>query len=164
MHGTTLPPTLFALFALGGCGSGHDAPGAPGAPGAPAAAGHVHSPLFGGTLVELGEHFANLELVFDPETGTITLYLLSAHADGVVKGAQERIDVLVEVAGTRLELAATPRTSALADNSVGSSSQFQVQDDRLKGQASFALTARRIELLGSVFTDVVVRYPQETQR
>ena len=156
MHRTTIPLSLLALIALGGCGSGHDAHGAP------STAGHAHSPLFGGTLVELGEHFANLELVFDAGTGTITLYLLSAHADGVVKGAQERIDLLVETGGSRLELAATPRTSALADNAPGKSSQFQAQDDRLKGLASFTLTVRRVELLGSAFTDVVVRYPEET--
>jgi len=156
MRGTTIPTTLLAVLALGGCGSDHEAHGAP------AAGGHVHDPLFGGTLVELGEHFANLELVFDPRTGTLTLYLLGAHADGVVKGAQERLDLLVEADGARLELAATPQTSALADNQVGRSSQFAVQDDRLKGLASFVLTVRRVELLGSAFTDVVVRYPEES--
>ncbi|MBN8247777.1 MAG: hypothetical protein J0L84_10080, partial [Verrucomicrobia bacterium] len=45
-----------------------------------AAGGHAHQPKYGGTLIELGEHEGNVELVFDAAAGRLSLYVLDAHA------------------------------------------------------------------------------------
>ena len=143
--------TALALFCLSSCG-GDEAVVSP-------AAGHAHHARFGGALVELGEHFANLEVAYRPDAGEISLYLLDAHAESVVKGAQREIPVEVTIAGGKVALAALPRVSVLAQNEVGSSSEFFVADERLRNLASFDLVVRRVEVLGTTFTDVSFHHP-----
>lgn len=145
---TLLLPALLALVV--GCGDhdhghAHDGDGG---------GGHSHEPLFGGALVELGDHFANLEVLHDPETGTLDLYLLDGHATKAVKGPQVEMALRVSAGGAVHELVAAPQVSALAGNEVGSSSHFRVQDDVLVGLTEFELTVPRVEALGDVFQDV----------
>lgn len=149
---TLLGPALLALIA--GCGDhdhAHDAGGG---------GGHSHDPLFGGTLVELGDHFANLEVLHDPHAGTLDLYLLDGHAAKAVKGPQVEMALRIEIEGVVHDLVAAPQVSELAGNEVGSSSHFRVQSDILLGLTEFELTVSRVEVLGDVFQDVPYSHGQ----
>lgn len=148
--GTALIAALGA--ALAGCGHGDGHGGG---------AGHGHAPLYGGTLVELGDHYANLEVVFDPDAGRLTLYLLDAHADGAVKGPQTEIPLTLTAGERTLDLAALPVVSALAGNEVGSSSEFAVAEPGLVGLERFELAIPTVEVRGQTFRDVRYRHPPE---
>ena len=47
--------------------------------------GHTHEAPHGGTLVAVGDHFAHLEIVLDPETGKMTAYVLDGEAENPIR-------------------------------------------------------------------------------
>jgi hypothetical protein len=57
--------------------------------------GHEHHAPHDGTLVELGEEFAHLELVLNAQTGTLTVYVLDGEAEQSVRIAQPEIELTV---------------------------------------------------------------------
>ena len=46
---------------------------------------HDHTAPHGGTLIEIGEHAYNLELVRDNTAGKLTAYVLDGHAEDFVR-------------------------------------------------------------------------------
>ena len=53
--------------------------------------GHQHTAPHGGVLAELGEHEAAAEMVLDRASGSLTLYVLDAHAENAVRSAHEQM-------------------------------------------------------------------------
>jgi hypothetical protein len=53
---------------------------------------HHHAP-HGGTLIELGDHFAHLELVLDEKTGSLTAYVLDGEAEKGIRIAQPGLEL-----------------------------------------------------------------------
>lgn len=147
MHPNLTSLILALPLALTSCGAHDDAAAGGGG-------GHSHDPLFGGTLVELGDHFANLEVVYDGEVGAIDLYLLDGHAEKAVKGPQVQMALTLTEGETTHELVAEPQVSELAGNEVGSSSRFKVVGEELKGLDAFDMVVGRIEIMGSIFENV----------
>lgn len=147
-----LTSLILALpLALTSCGNHDDA--ADGGGG-----GHTHDPLFGGALVELGDHFANLEVVYDADAGALDLYLLDGHAEKAVKGPQVQMSLILTDGETAHELVAEPQVSELAGNVVGSSSRFRVVSEDIKGLDAFDMVVGRIEIMGSLFENVEYSY------
>lgn len=122
---------------------------------------HVHEPMFGGQLIECGDHEGNVELVADTEDGELVFYLLDGHAVDVVRSARESIDVEVVVGGETLSLKAAAQANPLTGDSVGDSSQFSVQHDKLKGAASFTGTIKAVDIQGSTYEGLTFEYPAE---
>src|SRR5690349_2906424 len=60
---------------------------------------HHHTAPHGGTLVELGEHAFNLELVRDEPTGALIAYVLDAHAENFVRLPLRTIELVVTING-----------------------------------------------------------------
>ncbi len=101
---------------------------------------HVHAAPRGGTLVELGDHEANVELLLDASAGRLTAYLLDAHAENPIRESAAalhcRVTSVRDAAGQRAvdwELALLPIANVLTGETVGSTSEFAAQDDRLRG-------------------------------
>ena len=82
------------LGAFAGCGKAPDAHLPASAPGS-----HIHVAPHGGTLVPLGEHAYNLELVRDADTGRLSLYVLDGHAENFIRITAPTIE-LVAIAAT----------------------------------------------------------------
>ncbi|MEZ6015405.1 MAG: hypothetical protein R3F49_09850 [Planctomycetota bacterium] len=121
---------------------------------------HVHEPMFGGALVELGDHVANLEVLLAPETGELTIYLLDGHASNTVRAAQETLALTVEPEGGEpFALTLKQVASALSGEKVGDSSTYKVQDDRLKGLDHLHGDVASVEMLGTTFKDIEVSWP-----
>lgn len=117
--------------------------------------GHAHDPKFGGELVEIGEHFANLEVVHDAETGGLTIYSLDAHAENMAKAPEESLAVSIHGDGMDpFDLTLASDVSELRKNALGSSSMFVAQSDALKGLAHFHGTVAAVTLRGKEFKDV----------
>lgn len=142
--------TLGLAAALAACGEdhhdhdGHDHGG-----------GHAHAAQFGGEVVELGDHFANLEVVHDGAAGTLAVYCMDGHNENTVRSSTAALKVTVEGAdGATFELTLAPDVSELTGNKAGASSLFRVSDERLKGLDHLHGTVASVEVLGTTFEDV----------
>jgi hypothetical protein len=142
------------------CGAEPPTPaGAPVAPPAAAATtGHAHEAPHGGTLVELGEEFGHIEVVLDPATGTMTIYVLDGEAEEAVRVAQSALVLKVTgpipLAARTLTLAA--RANVLTGETVGDTSQFVLVDEALKGITTLRATLEHINYKGQDFRDLAV--------
>lgn len=154
---------VFALFlaigTAGACG-GESTPPAPPAPPAQSAPSdeHAHDAPRGGTLVELGEHFAFLEFVLDRGAGSLTVYVLDGEAEQSVRLAQPAVVVAFDapepLTGQTLTLAA--QASTLTGETVGDSSQFAVSHESLRNQTAVIVRLTEVTVKGQVFRELTV--------
>jgi len=111
-----------AVASLAGCAKhGHEAGG-----------GHVHKAPHGGTLLEVGAHAFNLEVVRDSAAGKLTVYVLDGHAENFVRIAARELQVTAYAGGERRVLALAPVANPATGETVGNTSQFEAQADWLK--------------------------------
>lgn len=123
---------------------------------------HVHEAPRGGTLIELGDHAANVELLIDAERKVFALYALDAHAENAAKLTQAEVEitVLASKQGTKekqlddftLKLTATANENT--GEKVGDTSQFQVGLEALKGLTEFEGVIKSITIKGATYNDV----------
>jgi hypothetical protein len=120
---------------------------------------HVHVAPHGGTLVEIGDHAYNVELLRDAATGKLTAWILDAHAENFIRLKAPSLALIAMPGGkfTPLTLAAVanPATS----EKVGDTSQFEVQADWLKTAGSFS-GIFNVEINGTKFEQVPYHLPQ----
>jgi hypothetical protein len=125
---------------------------------------HEHHAPHGGTLVELGEEFAHLELVLNAQTGTLTAYVLDGEAEQSVRIVQPQIEISVRLPGSGsakvLALTLPAAANPLTGETVGQSSQFQTQSDALKGARRFSGTVKSVSARGGSFENVAFRFPE----
>lgn len=146
-----LPLAACSLLAcaalLQGCGGEAPAP-------APASGGHVHVAPNGGKLIELGDHVANLELLYDPSSGNLRVNVLDAHAEAHVRIKAPEL-VLVRDEAPALVLQALG--SDLSGETVGDSSRFE--GTLADKPATWSARLPALEVRGVRFENVAVRYP-----
>ncbi len=165
-----------AIVAVSVAGCGGSSPGGRGPARAAATAGaspataspspaaivhhHEHAAPHGGTLVELGEEAAHVEIVFDRKAGRLVAYLLDGEAEASVRSRQpeiaarvERLDVsgrpLVGVAP--LDLALLAVGDPLTGESPGDTSRFEGAHEELAGLARLRGVLDRVEVKGRSF-------------
>ena len=154
-----LVPVLFA-----GCGSSDKPSPAPsGAPPAETEAApantHAHKAPRGGALVELGDHEANIEILADPTSGTVTGYVLDAHASNPVRIGQPSIHLMLTLPSGETSVTLQAVASFLTGEQPGDTSQFEAVVPEAVGVESFSGRITEIEARGKVFRDVPFRYP-----
>lgn len=115
---------------------------------------HQHTAPHGGILSEVGDHQFNVELVHDAATGTLTLYTLDAHAENFVRIAMPAIELSVAVGGQARALTLLPVANAATGETVGATSQYQVQAEWLKDVSSLTGTLVLLDFNGAKFTQV----------
>lgn len=122
---------------------------------------HVHHPLIeGGSLIELGDHEANLEVHLNAETGELVIYLVDGHATDYVRSSQVSLLVTVEPAeGEAYTLTLPQVASTLSGEKVGDSSKYQLQDDRLKGATDLHGKVASVAMLGTTYSDIEIAWP-----
>ena len=109
---------------------------------------HLHEAAYGGTLIELGEHAAQAELVLDNESGTVTVYLWDSCVSKPARSKQ--IALRVEF-GEDLIVDLEPVANPLTGETFGDTSKFEAQSDRLKGFEPGQGKLGAIEILGTEF-------------
>jgi hypothetical protein len=127
---------------------------------------HEHHAPHKGTLVELGEEFAHLELVLNTQTGMLTAYVLDGEAEQSVRIAQPQIEVMLRLPDSPKPLGLTLSAAAnpLTGETVGQSSQFQVQSDALKGATRFSGRVKSVTAKGGRFENVAFSFPEGNER
>ncbi len=98
---------------------------------------HVHAAPHGGTLIELGEHAFNLELVRDAASGKLTAYLLDGHVESFVRISAPSFEITTTVAGAKQTLTLVAVANAATGEKIGATSQFEATADWLKTTAAF---------------------------
>lgn len=154
-----------ALAVLAGCSrSSENAPAAAAEHAALAghAGRHVHQPLMGGTLVEVGEHRFNLEFVRSAETGTLTAYVLSGHAEKFVRVPLKSFVLVIEAAGRTETLTLAAQANPISEETVGDTSTFAAQAEWLKTTAEFKGRVPVLEINGATFRDLAFTFPVNT--
>ncbi|WP_138223104.1 hypothetical protein [Nibricoccus aquaticus] len=121
---------------------------------------HHHTAPHGGTLVELGDHQYNLELVRDAGAGTLTVYLLDGHAENFVRVPMPVIALVATVKGVAQPLTMMATANAATGETVGSTSQFVAQAEWVKTAEQFEVVVPGIEIRGAKFTDVKFNFPK----
>ncbi|MSU67532.1 MAG: hypothetical protein EXS40_03010 [Opitutaceae bacterium] len=122
---------------------------------------HVHSAPHGGTLVEIGDHAYNLELVRDSAAGTLTAYVLDGHAENFVRIASLAIELIAMPSGQYTPLTLRAVANPSTGETIGDTSQFAVQADWLKTAADFS-GIFTVEIKGTKFEQVPYHLPKQS--
>ena len=132
---------------------------------------HEHHPPHKGTLVEFGEEFAHLELVFDPASGKLTAYALDGEAEKAVRIKQATIEIKIGsvtwgsgapttkdagLSSITLKAQANP----LSGEKEGDTSEFSVTSDKLKNVKEFDGVVTVLTIKGKEFKDVKFNFPK----
>jgi hypothetical protein len=118
--------------------------------------GHTHRAPHGGTLVEIGEHAYNLELVRDAAAGKLTAYVLDGHAENFIRIAAPAIELVAFTGGERRPLSLRAVANPTTGETVGDTSQFEAQADWLKNTAEFPGEIPAVEIRGSKFQGIAL--------
>lgn len=140
---------LTLLIGLVGCSKSPDH--------AASGGGHAHRAPHGGTLVEIGQHAYNLELVRDAAAGKLTAYVLDGHAENFIRIKAPTIELIAFAGGERRPLSLKAVANSVTGETVGDTSQFEAQADWLKSIGEFAGTIPSVEIRGSKFDSVALQ-------
>ncbi len=126
---------------------------------------HEHVAPHGGTLVVLGEEFAHVEFVLDPQAGQLRAYVLDGEAEHGLRLAQKTLALRVEApssteAVTRTDLALGAVANVLTGETVGASSEFRIRHERLRGLETFRAEIAWLEVKGRTFEGVAFDFPE----
>jgi hypothetical protein len=147
-------PVVALLSTLVACGGDESA--ALANPELQSSAAHAHAAPNGGKLIELGEHFANLELLYEPATGLVRVLVLDAHAERYVRsGTGELVLDLHAPAGVELRLVGV--ASTLTGETSGDTARFE--GTLTTRPLTWSARLREIELHGQRFASVELGYP-----
>jgi hypothetical protein len=138
---------LILSLAIAGCGDEHDHDH-----DHPHGGAHTHKAPHGGTLIELKDHALFAEIVHDPETGKLQLYVLKNHAEDPLRIAQESIEVSIKIGGQSIGLSLKAVTDEVTQNRPGDSSLFEVMDQKLKATVT-EITIKSVVVSGQSFND-----------
>ncbi|MBW7876401.1 MAG: hypothetical protein H3C47_10475 [Candidatus Cloacimonetes bacterium] len=133
---------------------------------------HHHVAPNGGVLIPLGDHSGNIELLFDPESGKVRIWLLDGCAENYVRSAQKEIHLVIRrqeiTPGVtsaendrviRLKLSALK--NRLTGETVGNTSEFGAIIDSLKGVKKFTGFFDKVEFRGFEFEKVPAHWDEQ---
>ena len=123
---------------------------------------HVHTAPHGGTLIELGEHAFNLELVRDAAAGKLTAYILDGHAESFVRVSAPSFEIIATVAGAKQKLTLVAVANAATGEKVGATSQFEATADWLKNTATFEGVINGLTIRDNPFKGVPFKFTPTT--
>ncbi|MBE2216452.1 MAG: hypothetical protein IAE82_21455 [Opitutaceae bacterium] len=115
---------------------------------------HEHVAPHGGTLVAVGDHQFNLELVHDAEDGRLTAYVLDAHAENFVRLPIQGFALIALVNGRRESLPLAAVGNPVTGETIGDTAEFAGFAEWLKGRVAFDAYIPAIDIRGTTFTDV----------
>lgn len=121
---------------------------------------HGHKAPHGGVLIELGDHAASVEIVFDAAAGKLTLYTFDGCAENTARIKQDTVAVRVTPTGKNeaRELKLAARENALTGEKPGDAAEFAATDDSLKGATALDGVIAKIEIKGQGYSDVKFRW------
>jgi len=108
----------------------------------------------------LGKHEFNLEFVLDAATGSLTAYILDAHASKFLRVPMESMEVIAKAGDKSQTLVLKPVASNATGEKAGDTSQFQAQADWLKSVTAFDGMVKEVTIRGISYTFVAFKFPK----
>lgn len=127
---------------------------------APTAARHEHAAPHGGTLVEIGEHAYNLEIVRDAATGRLAAFVFDGHVENFIRLKAPAFEVVATVGGEKRPLTFRAVANPATGETVGDTAQFETQADWLKTTATFDAVIPALTIKGTAFTAIAFNFPK----
>ncbi|HBI31417.1 MAG TPA: hypothetical protein DDY45_05220 [Verrucomicrobiales bacterium] len=118
--------------------------------------GHYHAAPHGGSLVMLGNHIAQLELVPGERPGEWIFYILDGGAERFVRIEQEAIEVTMD--GKEAVFQATANSAT--GETVGDTAQFTAKVEGLSGESRFPVLINEIVVFRQPFSQVEFNFPE----
>ena len=100
-----------------------------------------------------------LELLRDRAAGKLTAWVLDGHAENFVRLPLPALEAVATVGGTPRPLSLKAVANAATGETVGNTSQFEVQADWLKGPEAFTVVVPSLEIRGSSFKEIKATFP-----
>jgi len=128
-----------------------------------ARAEHAHKPPHGGALVELGAHFAHIEVVLHSASGTVTVYVLDGEAEKPIRLKAKKLELEVSEADQKkadVKVELKPVASSLTGEKEGDTSEFSAQSDQLKNVKVFKGVLKELQVKGKKFEKVEIDFPK----
>lgn len=151
-HLLTALCSLAAIALFSGCGkkeTGHQH------------AAHAHQAPHGGTLIEIGEHAYNLEVVHDAALGKLSVYILDGHAENFVRVTAPTLPLQVTLpGGAKHQLALAAIANAATGEKVGDTALFEGQADWLKSVREFDATVSTFAIKGTSIVNLSFNFPK----
>ena len=111
----------------------------------------------GGLLVDAGDDFAHIELVFDSTTGNLSAYILDGEAEEVVPLKQPTILVRLVNPVRTLKLKAV--VNPLNGEKLGATSSYFLTDPSLKGLSQIKGVLVSVNFNGRAFKNLAFQIP-----
>lgn len=140
---------LTVALALAACSPHEHSPAGHGHAGA-----HQHQAPHGGHLYELGAHQFHLELFHDRAAGTLTAFILDAHAENVIRIAAPSIELLIDRNATTETLLLLAVANRLSNETVGDTSEFRAEADWLREATLISGRVKEISIRGTTFREI----------
>lgn len=121
--------------------------------------GHKHASPHGGVAVELGDHQFHLDFLHDAAAGTLTAWVMDAHAENFVRVNLPSIDVQVAADSQTNTVSLLPVANASTGETATETSQYRAEAPWLKGLSRFTGRIAEVELRGRKFTGISFSYP-----
>jgi hypothetical protein len=114
-----------------------------------------------GLLVDVGDDFAHVELVFDSVQGTLSAYVLDGEAEEVVPLKQSTILVRLMKPARTLKLKAV--VSPLNGEKLGATSSYALTDLSLKDLSHLQGVLLSVDFNGQVFKNLTFQFPSKKE-
>ncbi|MCH6255081.1 hypothetical protein MLD52_00875 [Puniceicoccaceae bacterium K14] len=121
---------------------------------------HAHHAPHGGALSMLGDHAFQLELVPDGDSGNLALYVLDGEAENFIRVSITEFEATAIAGEGQWNLKFEAVASEATGETVGSSSYFIASAPEVSKLAQFDVQIGSIELLGNLFENVSIPYPE----
>ncbi len=115
----------------------------------------------GGVLVDAGDDFAHVEIVFDPAVGNLSAYILDGEAEEVVPLKQPEILVRLMKPTRTLKLKAL--VNPLNGEKLGATSSYGLTDPSLKGLSHLRGVLLSVDFNGQVFKNLAFQFPSKKE-
>ena len=116
---------------------------------------HVHRAPHGGRLVEVGEEFAHLELLWEADKALLTVYVLDGECEASVRLRQAELELRGKGWNGTLKAIASP----LSDEKVGDTSHFAGSVPGLRGRSKWDGEIQVLTVNGQKFEHLPVAFP-----
>lgn len=121
---------------------------------------HEHKAPHDGTVVELGEEAAHLELVLDPAAGRLRAYVLDGELENFIRVKDAALALAVrDATGERAIILAAVADPATGET-VGDTSLFEASAEWLKTTPRFDAVVREVTVRGATYRDVAFKFPE----
>lgn len=108
---------------------------------------HEHKAPHGGSLVEIGDEFAHLELVLDADSGKLTAFVLDGEAEKSLRIRQKALVLKLGASSVTLRAEDNPLTG----EKPGDCSEFSARSAKFRARRKFEGRFGPLTILGKTF-------------